>query len=131
MLFLFQIERSMRDSSKRYLQKKSNDSLHIGNLIAWIIQEKKLKKVDIAQQLNIAPTTLAQYFKQSSIQVGILWRLGQAMNYNLLADVADRFPIDFETKKEAALQQILSEKEEELNILKTELNLLKKIYKIE
>ena len=131
MLFLFQIERSMRDRTKRYLQKSPNDSIHVGNLIAWVIQEKKLKKAAIAQQLNIAPTTLTQYFKQSSVQVGILWRLGQAMDYNLLADVADRLPIDFETKKEAALQRILSEKEEELKILKIELNLLKKIHKIE
>lgn len=121
----------MRDRTKRYLQKSPNDALHIGNLIAWVIQEKHLKKATIAQQLSIAPTTLNQYFKQSSVQVGILWRLGQAMEYNFLADLGDRIQIDFETQKEAALHKLLSEKEEELKILKIELNLLKKIHKIE
>jgi hypothetical protein len=121
----------MRDRTKRYLQKSPNDSLHIGNLIAWIIQEKHLKKAGIAQKLNIAPTTLNQYFKQPSVQVGILWRLSTAMEYNLLADVADRHPVTFETQKEAALKQTLSEKDEELKTLKIELNLLKKIHKIE
>lgn len=121
----------MIDRTKKYLQKSPNDSLHIGNLIAWIIQEKHLKKATIAKQLDIAPTTLNQYFKQSSVQVGILWRLSQAMEYNFLADLADRLSISFETKKEATLQKSLSEKEEELKILKIELNLLKKIHKIE
>jgi len=121
----------MIDRTKRYLQKLPNDNLHIGNLIAWVIQEKHLKKVNIAQQLNINPATLNQYFKQSSIQVGILWRLSQIMEYNFLADVADRLPISFETKKEVILNNMLSEKEAELKSLKTELNLLKKIFNIE
>lgn len=121
----------MKDKTKRYLQQLPNDSLHIGNMIAWIIQEKHLKKADIANQLNVAPTTLNQYFKQSSIQVGILWRLSQAMEYNFFKDLGERLPINFETQNETALQKILSEKDEEIKILKIELNLLKKIHKIE
>lgn len=121
----------MIDRTKKYLQKSPTDPLHIGNLIAWIIQEKHLKKATIAQKLNIAPTTLNQYFKQPSVQMGILWRLSLAMEYNLLADVADRLAVPFETKEEKALQKTLSEKEEELKNLKIELNLLKKMHKIE
>jgi hypothetical protein len=128
---LFQTERTMIDRTKRYLQKLPNDNLHIGNLIAWVIQEKHLKKVNIAQQLNIKPASLNQYFKQSSIQLGILWRLSQIMEYNFLSDLADRLPIPFETKKEVILNNMLSEKEEELKSIKKELNLLKKIHKIE
>ena len=33
----------MKDRSKKYLQKSTNDSFHVGNLIAWMIQEKHLK----------------------------------------------------------------------------------------
>jgi hypothetical protein len=53
------------------------------------------------------------------------------MEYNFLVDVADRLLIPFETKKEVILNNMLSEKEEELKSLKTELNLLKKIHNIE
>ena len=139
-LFVHQVENSiifvskkgnMSDNSKKYLQKIDTDCLHIGNLIAWNIQEKHLKKADIARKLDVIPTTLNQYFKQPSIQVGILWRLSNAMEYNLLADVAQRLPIAFETKAEAALKKMLSEKEAEIQHLKIELNLLKKIHKIE
>jgi transcriptional regulator with XRE-family HTH domain len=120
----------MTDRTKKYLQKAPHDVLHIGNLIAWVIQEKKVKKANLARALNIIPSTLNQYLKQPSVQVGILWRLSQAMEYNLLADVADRLEIPFETKAEAALKNTLSEKEAELHILRIELDLLKKIHKI-
>ena len=104
--------------------------LPIGNLIAWIIQEKHLKKAAIARNLGILPTSLNQYFKQPSVQVSILWRLGIAMEYNLLADVAERHPIAFETKKEAALKQELAEQKAQMERMKIELDLLKKIHKI-
>ena len=104
----------MRDRSRKYLQKSDNDCLHLGNLIAWIIQEKHIKKKDVAQHLNVLPTTLNQYFKQPSLQVGILWRLSQALNYNLLLDVGQRLEIPFETNAEtfdAARMKLASSKD--------------------
>ncbi len=121
----------MKDISRKYLQKSDNDCLHLGNLIAWIIQEKHIKKKDVAQHLNVLPTTLNQYFKQPSVQVGILWRLSQALNYNLLLDVGQRLDIPFETNAEKALKENLEQTQKELEHLKIELNLLKKIHKIE
>lgn len=121
----------MKDRSKRYLQKSTDDALHVGNLIAWMIQEKNLKKKDIAQYLAVLPTTLNQYFKQPSVQVAILWRLSKALNYNLLMDVGERLKIPFETKVEKQLKEDLAVKNTELEHLKIELNLLKKIHKIE
>lgn len=121
----------MKERGSKYLKQSETDPLHIGHLVAWIIQEKHLKKADIARQLNVLPTTLNQYFKQPSVQMGILWRLSKATKYNFLADLGQRVQIDFETQKETALQKTLAEKEEAIKILKIELNLLKKIHKIE
>lgn len=121
----------MKDRSKKYLQKLPDDALHVGNLLAWIIQEKNLKKKDIAQYLAVLPTTLNQYFKQPSVQVAILWRLSKALNYNLLMDVGERLNIPFETKVEKQLKEDLAVKNAELEHLKIELNLLKRIHKIE
>ncbi len=121
----------MKDRSKKYLQKAANDVIHVGNLIAWIIQEKHLKKKDVAQHLGILPTTLTQYFKQPSVQVGILGRLSQALDYNLLIDLGERLNIPFETKAEKQLKAELATTKAELDHLKIELNLLKRIHKIE
>ena len=121
----------MKDRSKKYLQKLEDDVIHVGNLIAWIIQEKHLKKKDVAQHLNVLPTTLNQYFKQPSVQVGILWRLSQALQYNLLMDLGERLQIPFETKAEKALKEELAAKNASLDHLNIELNLLKRIHKID
>lgn len=121
----------MKDRSKKYLQKMDDDVIHVGNLITWIIQEKHLKKKDVAQHLNILPTTLNQYFKQPSVQVGILWRLSQALQYNLMLDLGERLKIPFETKAEKQLKEELAITNAELYHLKIELNLLKRIHKIE
>lgn len=121
----------MKDRSRKYLQKSDNDVIHVGNLVAWMIQEKHIKKKDVAQHLNVLPTTLTQYFKQPSVQTGILWRLSQALNYNLLIDLGERLKIPFETKVEKQLKEELASTNEELRDLKIELNLLKKIHKIE
>nr|WP_315131480.1 hypothetical protein [uncultured Flavobacterium sp.] len=119
----------MKDRTKRFLQKTEKDCLHIGNLIAWIIQEKHLKKKDVGNYLNIVPTTLNQYFKQSSVQVVILWRLSQALEYNLLADVGQRLNIPFETKAEKQLLEQLAVKEAEVQQLQMENAMLKSLLK--
>ncbi|MFA9189817.1 hypothetical protein AAGV28_00410 [Flavobacterium sp. FZUC8N2.13] len=121
----------MKDRSKKYLQKSNNDVIHVGNLIAWIIQEKHIKKKDVAQCLNVIPNTITQYFKQPSVQTAILWRLSQALDYNLLIDLGERLKIPFETKVEKQLKEDLAAKNAELEHLKIELNLLKRIHKIE
>ena len=121
----------MKDRSKKYLQKSADDALHVGNLLAWIIQEKHIKKKTVSQYLNVLPTTLNQYFKQPSVQVAILWRLSKALNYNLLIDIGERLKIPFETKVEKQLKEDLATKDAELEHLKIELNLLKRIHNIE
>ena len=102
----------MLDKSKKYLQKGENDYPAIGNFVHWFIKEQHHKKKTIADHLQIIPTTLNQYFKQQSLQVAILWRLSQAMNYNLIMDLGQRLKIPFETDAEKELKLQLAEKDE-------------------
>ncbi|MPS74427.1 MAG: XRE family transcriptional regulator [Chryseobacterium sp.] len=74
----------MEKIKKKFLQKDDTDPLHIGNLVHWEIKQQNLKKKDVADELGIIPTTLNQYFKQSSLQTTILWRLSRAINFNFL-----------------------------------------------
>ena len=116
--------------SKKFLIKSTNDVLHIGNLIAWIIQENKIKKKDISNALQILPTTLNQYFKQPSVQTAILWRLSLATNYNFLMYLGEKLNIAYETKTEAALKQEIATKKEQIKKMEIELELFKKLYGI-
>jgi len=121
----------MEEIKKKFLEKNDTDPLHIGNLVHWEIKQQNLKKKDVADQLGIIPTTLNQYFKQSSLQTKILWRLSRAINFNFLMYLGQKLDVDFETEKEKALLEELKEKKEEILSLKTQLGVYKKIHKIE
>jgi transcriptional regulator with XRE-family HTH domain len=120
----------MKTKEKAFTIKKDDDPTHIGNLIAWIIQQQHSKKKDVAAHLNVKPSTLAQYFRQPSVQTAILWRLSKALNYNFLMYLGQKLNIEFETKKEAQLKQELALKEEEIKKLEIELALMQKLNKM-
>lgn len=120
----------MKTKEKEFTIKKEDDPTHIGNLIAWIIQQQHSKKKDVATYLNILPSTLAQYFKQPSVQTAILWRLSKALNYNFLMYLGQKLNIEFETQKEAQLKKELFLKEEQIKRMEIELEVFKKINKI-
>jgi len=121
----------MEEIKKKFLQQDDTDPLHIGNLVHWEIKQQNLKKKDVADELGIIPTTLNQYFKQSSLQTKILWRLSRAVNFNFLMYLGQKLDVGFETEKEKALQEQLKGKEEEILSLKTQLGVYKKIHNIE
>ena len=114
---------------KKHLEKGENDHPDLGNFVNWYITENHLKKKDIADQLGIRPNTLQQYFKHQSLQFGVLWRLSQAMNFNLIMELAERLNIPFETKIEKELRAELAEKEALIQNLQVELGVYEKILK--
>jgi transcriptional regulator with XRE-family HTH domain len=120
----------MKTREKEFRIKKDDDPTHVGNLIAWIIQQQHSKKKDVAAHLNILPSTLTQYFKQPSVQTAILWRLSKALNYNFLMYLGQKLDIEFETQKEVQLKQELALKEEQIKRMEIEIELFKKINKI-
>ncbi|PZU90760.1 MAG: hypothetical protein DI529_02080 [Chryseobacterium sp.] len=121
----------MEDIAKKFLQKDGTDPLHIGNLVHWEIKQNNLRKKDVAERLGIGPTTLNQYFKQSSLQTTILWRLSRAINFNFLMYLGQKLDVGFETEREKELQEQLRQKEEEILSLKTQLGVYKQIHRIE
>lgn len=121
----------MKTRSKKFLIATDSDPTHIGNLVHWHIVQRHIKKKEVALHLGVIPTTLNQYFKQPSLQTIILWRLSQAVHFNFLMYLGQKLGVDFETDKEKALKATLAEKEETIKKLEIELNLLKKIHKIE
>jgi hypothetical protein len=111
----------------KYLAKGENDHPPLGNFINWHITNLHLKKRKIADDLDIHPNSLNQYFKQQSLQFGILWRLSQVMNLNLIMILGEKLKIDFETKVEKNLRAELAEKEEVIKSLELELGVYRKI----
>ena len=121
----------MSTTTKKYLQGRDDDHPSFGNFAHWFIKQQNVLKKDVAKDLGIIPTTVNQYFKQHSFQFGILWRISRAINYNMVMDLGERLDIDYETKKERELKAQLLEKEKQIEVLNMQLDLFKKIHKIE
>lgn len=120
----------MLDLSKRYQKKRADDPKPLGNFIQWHIEQNKIKKRSVSDALGILPTTLNKYFKQSSLQFNILWRISLAVKHNLVMQLGEQLNIPYETKAEKALKAQLQEKEEHIKLLETQLGVYKQIHKI-
>jgi predicted RNase H-like nuclease (RuvC/YqgF family) len=125
------IGKAIMDNKKKFQQKRDNDPPALGNFINWHFQENKTKKKNVSDFLQVVPHTLNRYFKQSSFQFAILWRISQAVQHNFLMELGERLGIPYETKVEKELKTQLAEKEKQIETLQTQLNLFKQIHKIE
>lgn len=65
--------------------------------------------------------------KKRSMQFVALWRLSQAMKFNLVIAIGELLDIPFETKVEKALRAELTEKEELIKTMEIEVGVYKRI----
>ena len=115
------------ETRHKYLRERENDHPPLGNFVHWHIQEMQLKKKAISDELDVLPTTLNQYFKKRSLQFGVLWRLSQAMKFNLVMALGEHLNIPFETKAEKLLRIELAEKEERIKELEMEVGVYRRV----
>ena len=119
------------DNNKKFQQKRDNDAPPLGNFINWHFQQRQVKKKNVSDYLQVLPATLTQYFKQPSFQFAILWRISQAVQHNFLMELGERLAIPYETKAEKELKAQLAESEKHIETLQTQLEVFKRIHKIE
>ncbi len=81
--------------------------------------------------MQVLPAALTQYFKQSSFQFAILWRISQAVQHNFLMELGERLAIPYETKAEKQLKAQPAENEKQIETLQTQLGVFKRIHKME
>lgn len=124
-------ENNAMDLKKKFLEKRENDAPPLGNFINWYLHVNKIKKKNVSEFLGVLPTSLNGYFKQPSFQFVILWRISQAVQHNFLMELGERLAIPYETKAEKELKNQLAESEKQIETLQTQLEVFKKIHKIE
>ena len=105
------------DLTKKY--KKISDAKYpdVGNFINYHIQTNKISKAQLARDLGVIPTTLNKYFKNDSLQFGILWKISKALNHNFIAQLSEYLHIPFETYRERELLAQLAEKQKRIEQL--------------
>ena len=119
----------MQTSKPKYLYISDEHYPLNGNLIKYYLTSNNLNKTQLAKNLGILPTTLYQYFKQDSLQFGVLWRLSKALNHNFPAQMSEFLQIPFETQNEKKLKATLAEKYSLIREMEIELKILRELRK--
>ncbi|WP_346983828.1 helix-turn-helix transcriptional regulator [Chryseobacterium sp. POE27] len=112
--------------NRTYLRKSSHPHPHIGQLVKKVMRDKKLSQAEVARRMTISPSSLANYFKQPSLQFGILWNLGIAMEYDFLTEITDYYPQDLHLNPESKIIKELDEKNKLIADLQKEIGIYKR-----
>lgn len=112
--------------NRTYLRKSSHPHPHIGQLVKRVMRDKKLSQAEVARRMTISPSSLANYFKQPSLQFGILWNLGIAMEYDFLTELTDYYPAELVLNANSKVILELDEKNKLIADLQKEIGIYKK-----
>ena len=107
--------------------KTGNQLPHIGNLVAQIMKKKKVTVAEVARKLGVTSSSVANYLRNDSLQIRILWQLGIALEYNFLADVMGFLPENVLNATESSLQKSITNQASEIIDLKKEIEIYKGI----
>ena len=112
--------------NRTYLIQGANPYPHIGSLIRKKLKELNISNTEAARRLGVNNTNMNQYFKNPSLQFGIIWKLSMAVNYDFLSDIMAHYPKSFPAKvseEMVEMKKTIENLERELEIYK---NLLKR-----
>lgn len=113
--------------NRKYLQKSKHPHPHIGQLVKRVMWEKKITQAEVARRMTISPSSLAKYFRQPSLQFGILWNLGIAIGYDFLTELTDYYPPSLLLNGEAKISKELIEKQQKIADLEKEIEIYKAV----
>ena len=106
-------------STRTYLKQGIHPYPHLGNLIRKKLKELHITSTEAARRLGVNATNMHAYYKQPSVQFGIIWKLSIAVNYDFFSDIVAHYPENFPVK----INDKMVAMEKELEIYK---NLLKR-----
>ncbi len=79
----------MIDRRKKYKVTTTNGYPHCGQLIQNYMATHQISKAFIARKLDVAPSTVNAYFRNQSLQIGIIWKISQTLEHNFIAEIAE------------------------------------------
>lgn len=101
-------------TKQTYLKQGVHPYPHIGNLIRKKLKELNISSSEAARRLGVNPTNMHAYYKNPSIQFGIIWKLSMAVNYDFFSDIIAYYPTNFPVK----VDEKVVDMEKELEILR-------------
>ena len=100
--------------SHTYLSPGAHPYPHIGQFIRAKLRELHVSSPEAARRLGVSTSAVHAYYKQPSLQFGIIWKLSMALNYDLLSDLISNYPPNFPVKTDPRIAEL----EKEVEILR-------------
>ncbi len=66
---------------------------HIGELVQQVMKQQHYSGAALACQLQVSTTTIMHALRRPSLHAAVLWKIGQALNYNFFALLATEFSV--------------------------------------
>lgn len=100
---------------------------HMGNFIKNKIKEQQISFAEVSRRMNIKQPTINGYFIQETLQTRTIWKLTQALNYNLFTDLIQLLPEELQNTNKTSFQQTIQAQQQEITDLKKEIAIYKEI----
>lgn len=110
---------------RKYQEKKPNPHPHIGALVKKALIKNSVSQAELARRMSLKPTSIGIYLKRSSLQFGILWDVGIALNYDFLSELINHFPSGFPLNEDSEILKELKEKNTRITDLEKEIEIYK------
>lgn len=91
---------------------------------------KRISQAELARRMQVTSSSMAQYFQQSSLQFGILWNLGIALEYDFFTELSNHYPANIPFNEKSKLVVELKQKTERIIDLEKEINIYKSALRI-
>ncbi len=106
-----------------------NTSIHTGQILKNYINKNKISKAALARKLGLVDSTILRFQKSNSLQNNTLIRICFALKHNFFADIAALLPKEFSTDapQDTSKDQRIAQLEQEILILKSQLEVLKEV----
>ena len=105
---------------------------HNGNLLNKYIIESGKSAAMISREMGYSNSLVYHLLPTESLKMQVFWRLGLVMNRNVLAEIAEDFPVEHRSKRELKLEseieRLKKEFEKELNDVKKELEVYRRLF---
>lgn len=117
----------MIDRRKKYKVTTTNGYPHCGQLIQNYMATHQISKAFIARKLDVAPSTVNAYFRNQSLQIGIIWKISQILEHNFIAEIAEMMHIEHSNAITEDLKKQLAEKDNSIQKLEMKVEVYKEI----
>ena len=102
---------------------------HMGSFIKNKIDQQNISYAEVCRRINIKQPTINGYFIQETLQTRTIFKLSQAINYNLFNDLTTFLPENIQNSNSTPFQKTIEAQQQEITDLKKEIAIYKDILK--